>query len=99
MRSIVNNIQNYDKSDYIINDTIIYNLINKKNKLLNLNNILLNCDIHKFLFIFFNYIYNNYVVDDHTVYMMKLLLIVNNDKNYIVNEFIPYINIKLNLRT
>ena len=27
LRSIVNNIQNYDKSDYIINDTIIYNLI------------------------------------------------------------------------
>jgi len=99
LRSIVNNIQNYDKSDYIINDNIIQNLITKKNTLLNLNNILINCDIHKFLFDFFNYIYDNYIVDDHTVYMMKLLLIVNHDKNYIVNEFIPYINIKLNLRT
>ena len=30
---------------------------------------------------------------------MKLLLLVNNDIDYVIKEFIPYINIKLNLRT
>ena len=99
LRSIINNIQNYDSKDTIINDSMFYNLINNKNKSLLIKKILKEINIQEFLFKFFQYIYLNYILDDNVVYMMKLLLLVNNDEDYIIKELIPYINIKLNLRT
>tara|TARA_B110000285_G_C15066974_1_gene585688 strand:+ start:550 stop:1431 length:882 start_codon:yes stop_codon:yes gene_type:complete len=99
LRSIINNIQNYDTKDIIINDSIFYNLINNKNKSLLIIKNLKEITIQEFLFKFFQYIHLNYILDDKIVYMMKLLLLVNNDIDYVIKEFIPYINIKLNLRT
>uniref|UniRef100_A0AB39J8U7 Clamp Loader Of DNA polymerase n=1 Tax=Florenciella sp. virus SA2 TaxID=3240092 RepID=A0AB39J8U7_9VIRU len=96
LRSIINNIQNYCKTDILLDEKIFYSLLDEtKNKALfkKLNKKMDNINIFNF---FFNYLYEIYEIDYKTTYYMKLILFHKNN-NFFIEEFIPYIK-KLKLK-
>jgi DNA polymerase III delta prime subunit len=97
LRSIINNIQNYHSRDTFLDEKTFQNLINNKVNSKYLNKILLHHDISTIFCFFFNMLFENYKLDSHTIYMMKLLLTLNKSSEFFIEEFIPYISKKLKI--
>jgi DNA polymerase III delta prime subunit len=97
LRSIINCIQNYDSSDVFLDEHTFADLLDPhKNKNL-LQRLYLRLDIDTIFCFFFNKLYDKYDIGCDIAYEMKLLLTVNKNPEYFINEFIPHISKKLNL--
>lgn len=90
LRSTINTIQNYKKGDILLDHTEFCNLSDCKKNNKVLGKLLLYHDISTIICFFFNHTCSKYEIDEHTVYMMKLLLTVNKDPAYFIGEFIPH---------
>ena len=91
LRNIINQIQNYDKEDIIINTCIFKKILNNKDCLILLNKLNIYYDMRTILLYLFEYTYDNYILDENVIDMMKYLLFKNIDKDFIIHELIPYI--------
>ena len=98
LRSIINHIQNYDNTDYIISHVDFEKILKQPNYDKKIKKLLVNCDDYSFMCMFFQYLYDTYdILDDEILYNIKLLLIENNDINYLIKEFIPLIKHKIKI--
>lgn len=97
LRSIINNIQNYHSRDVFLGEETFKRLLNSKDNTRFLNKLLIHHDVSSVFCFFFNVLHEKYELDRDTVYMMKLLLTVNNSSEYFINEFIPHISKKLKI--
>mgnify|MGYP002628485584 CR=1 FL=1 len=98
LRSVLNQLQNYDKLDIFLDENTFDILIDPKRNYSYLIKITKLIDIKSIFVFFFNTLYENhfYVIDETIIYDMKLLLIMNESLNYFVNKHIPKLIKKLN---
>lgn len=97
IRSILNQIQNYDNKDVFLDESIFRNLLDTTKNYSLMVKICKKTDPHNVLLFFFNKLYEHYSLDKDLVYTMKLLLTVHCDIDYFVKKFIPSLIKKLNL--
>lgn len=98
LRSVLNQLQNYDKLDIFFDENTFNILIDPKknyNYLIKITKII---DIKSVFVFFFNHLYENFfhVIDETIVYDMKLLLVTNESLEYFVNKHVPKLIKKLN---
>lgn len=98
LRSVLNQLQNYDKLDIFLDENTFDILIDPKRNYSYLIKITKLIDIKSIFVFFFNTLYEKhfYVIDETIIYDMKLLLIMNESLNYFVNKHIPKLIKKLN---
>ena len=97
LRSMINHLQNYNNKDKYLNEDDFEKILSQTNYVKKIKGCLEQFDIHSFSCMFFQYIYDNYNIDDEVVENMKYLLIHNNDENYLIYEFIPIIKNKIKI--
>lgn len=99
LRSVINQLQNYDKSDILFNDKIFFTLLEPSKNYNYLLKITKTADIKSLFCFFFNYLYKQYgeQMDQDIIFDMKLLLVVNSSAEYFIYKFIPKLIKKLNL--
>lgn len=96
LRSIVNALQNYDNELQIIEDCEVKTLLYSKTPNKNIDKLLKKQDFETILVSCFFYLYKNYKLNKKLIYMMKYLLLVNQNRHFFVQEFLPYFKLKLN---
>ena len=97
LRSILNQLQNYNKDDILLNDKIFNMLLTPNKNYQCLLNITKNIDMKHVLCFFFNRLYEKYDISHDIILSMKLLLFTNDSIDFFVKEFVPKLIKKLNL--
>ena len=99
LRSILNQLQNYNKSDILFNKTTFDMLLDESKNYSYLIKISKYVDIKSIFCFFFIFLYDMYgeKFDYSIICDIKLLLVVNNDIEYFANKFVPKLIKKLNL--
>jgi DNA polymerase III delta prime subunit len=97
LRSIINNIQNYDKTTILLNNDNLNKLLKLKNPKPFLLKLLKQHDPKAILLGFFNYIYENYqcIFDEEIVEILKYIIMENTSVYYFINELLPFIKNKI----
>ena len=99
LRSVLNQLQNYNKSDLFFDSTTFEVLLDPSRNSKYLLKTTKTVDINSILCFFFNQLYDKYgeQIDQDIIFDMKTLLIVNSSVEYFVNKFVPKLIKKLNL--
>ena len=99
LRSVLNQLQNYNKGDLFLDDKTFENLLDLKKNNKYLEKLTKTVDIKSVLVFFFTYMYEKFgeELDYDIIIDMKLLLTVNSNEKYFVNRFVPKLIKKLNL--
>uniref|UniRef100_A0A6C0KZ64 AAA+ ATPase domain-containing protein n=1 Tax=viral metagenome TaxID=1070528 RepID=A0A6C0KZ64_9ZZZZ len=99
LRSVLNQLQNYDKNDILFDVKTFLTLLEPSKNHNYLLKITKTADIKSLFCFFFNYLYEQYgdQMDQDIIFDMKLLLVVNSSAEYFVYKFIPKLIKKLNL--
>ena len=96
LRTIINILQNYNNNDnnFLLCDHVFEKVLTQQNFKHKIMDYLKYIDIYSFCCSFFLYINKNYHLTDEEYMIMKYILIHNNDKYYLIHEFIPMIRNK-----
>tara|TARA_B000000557_G_C20672059_1_gene399280 strand:- start:88 stop:801 length:714 start_codon:yes stop_codon:yes gene_type:complete len=99
LRSVLNQLQNYNKSDFFFDEKTFEILLDSSRNSKYLSKITKTVDINSILCFFFNELYDKYgeYINQDIIFDMKTLLIVNSSVDYFVNKFVPKLIKKLNL--
>ena len=98
LRSVLNQLQNYDKSDIFFDAKTFVTLLEPSKNYNYVLKVTKTVDIKSLFCFFFNYLYEHYgeQMDPDIIFDMKLLLVVNSSAEYFVSKFIPKLIKKLN---
>lgn len=99
LRSVLNQLQNYNKGDFFYDDKLFENLLDPAKNHKHIEKLTKIVDIKSLFAFFFIELYEKYGdhLDIDIILNMKLLLITNSSEEYFVNKFIPKLIKKLNL--
>lgn len=99
LRSVLNQLQNYNKSDILFDDITFNTLMDQTKNYKYLTKIEKYIDIKSLLCFFFVFFYDVHgeKLDYSIISDMKMLLVVNSDIDYFVNKLVPKLIKKLNL--
>tara|TARA_Y100000992_G_scaffold183313_1_gene123810 strand:+ start:90 stop:974 length:885 start_codon:yes stop_codon:yes gene_type:complete len=99
LRSVLNQLQNYNKNDIFLNDKTFYTLLEPSKNHKYLLKIITYVDMKSILCFFFTFLYDNYgeKLDYSIVCDMKMLLVVNSDTDFFIKKFVPKLIKKLNI--
>lgn len=99
LRSVLNQLQNYNKGDFFLDDKAFENLLDLKKNSKYLEKLIKTMDIKSIFTFFFTRLYERFgeKIDNDIILDMKMLLIVNSSDQYFSNKFIPKLVKKLNL--
>lgn len=98
LRSIINNLQNYDKSDILLQEKHFASFLNNKNPGLVFHKLNKQHDTLTIFYDFFNFLYEKYpdvVIDDNICYIMKYMIVKNPSKDFFINEFLNLVKNKI----
>jgi DNA polymerase III delta prime subunit len=97
LRTIINNIQNYDKNTIYLTNVHFEKFLKLKNIEPLLKKLQLQYDSKEILQGFFNYLYKYYpyIFDDTTIETMKYLIMKNPSLTYFQHEFLKHIKNKI----
>jgi DNA polymerase III delta prime subunit len=97
LRSIVNALQNYDNKELdILEQREVKELLKSKHPNKIIDELKKKQDFETIMIACFAYIINHYKVNKKLIYMMKYLLLVNQNRHFFTQEFLPYFKLKLN---
>lgn len=99
LRSVLNQLQNYNKNDVFFDDITFNTLIDQTKNYKYLTKIEKYIDIKSILCFFFVFLYDAHgeQLDYSIITDMKMLLVVNSDIDYFINKLVPKLIKKLNL--
>lgn len=99
LRSALNQLQNYNKGDFFLDDKTFETLLNPEKNHKYLEKLTRTVDVKTIFTFFFVELYEKFgeYLETDIVLNMKLLLVINSSEEYFVNKFIPKLIKKLNL--
>ena len=99
LRSVLNQLQNYNKGDFFFDDKMFEALLNPQKNHKYLEKLTKTVDIKSIFTFFFIELYEKYGehFDIDIILNMKLLLVINSSEDYFIKKFVPKLIKKLNL--